>query len=54
MPALTFMSPPDLFCCRLPDGWTGSDHGTIPWQGTQDRMHIEGSGPRCPAQDDFY
>ena len=27
--ALTFTAPPDLFHCPVPDGWTGSDHGTV-------------------------
>ena len=27
--AFTFTAPPGLTYCRLPDGWSGSDHGTI-------------------------
>ena len=27
--ALTFVAPPDLTYCPLPDNWVGSDHGTI-------------------------
>ncbi len=27
--ALMFIAPPNLTYCPLPEGWTGSDHGTI-------------------------